>query len=390
MATPSVDSRINNDYAISKDISTSNTRKRYNNSENKTKRKYNNKNKNYVVKNGGGGDGGGGGGIGGNYSKKPKQPENSNSPRSIVNNNPFLVPAEATPRDDLHTPKTNSSSKKPRVDKKGNNVFLASSTSVGEYGRDSRDSRDGRDSRDWKYGKESDHKPNNMFIQNSMNASSSSSFSKRNNDIIQPRNDSSSLGNKASNYFIHNSKIQMNRRQTDESSFRHSSTSLETLPTPPTTVNINITDVEQFPSLGGGGGGGASTSAQIPSPTNIWTKNKLKIKAEASVSVSAGTAAAASTGNAEVIPAVEVNPADKNTTPITTTLYKAKTVTATTNILSRDNIFLGAFMKITESPSIDIASDDNYNSGNSADSNIHIATSILVDNCDTSYDRFYK
>lgn len=380
MATPSVDSRINNDYAISKDISTSNTRKRYNNSENKTKRKYNNKNKNYVVKNGGGGSGG-------NYSKKTKQPENSNSPRSIVNNNPFLVPAEATLRDDVHTPKNNSSSKKTRLDKKGNNVFLASSTSVGEYGRD------GRDGRDWKYVKDTDHKPN-MFIQNSMNASSSSSFSKRNNDIMQPRNDSSSLGNKASNYFIHNSKIQMNRRQTDESSFRHSSTSLETLPTPPTTVNINIKDVEQFPSLGGGGGGGASTSAQIPSPTNIWTKNKLKIKAEAevsvSVSVSADTAAAVSTGNAAAIPAVEVSQADKNTTPITTTLYKAKTVTATTNVLSRDNIFLGAFMKITESPSIDIASDDNYNSGNNTDSNIHIATSILVDNCDTSYDRFYK
>lgn len=372
MATPSVDSRIHNDYAISKDISTSNTRKRYNNSENKTKRKYNpasNKNKNDSVKNGGGGGGS-------NYSKKTKQHENSNnSPRTNVNNNPFLVPADVTPRDHLHTPKNSSGSKKQRVDKKSNNVFLTSSTTLGEYGRD------GRDGRDWKYGKDTDNK-SNMFIQNSTSADSfSSSFStssvKRNNNM-QNRNDSSSLGNKGSNYFIHNSKIQLNRRQGDESSFRHSS-SLETqsVPPPPTTVNINIQDVEQFPSLTSSA---ATTSSQIPSPTNIWTKNKLKIKADIAAST-------------ESVPCPVVVPpvvhVEAISVPIVATVYKAKTVSQTTNVLSRDNIFLGAFMKISE-PSPDLPCDDNYNNGSGADSNIHIPTSILVDNCDTSYDRFYK
>jgi hypothetical protein len=380
MATPSVDSRIHNDYAISKDISTSNTRKRYNNSENKTKRKYNpasNKSKNDSVKNGSSGSG-----SGGNYSKKTKQPENSNnSPRTNVNNNPFLVPADVTPRDHLHTPKNSSGSKKQRVDKKTNNVFLTSSTNVGEY------SREGRDGRDWKYGKDTDHKPN-MFIQNSTSADSfSSSFStssvKRNNNMQNRNDNSSSLGNKGSNYFIHNSKIQLNRRQGDDSSFRHSSSTIsesQSVPPPPTTVNINIQDVEQFPSLTSSGA--PTTSPQIRCPTNIWTKNKLKIKADIAAST-------------ETIPApVVVTPVVKVetiTAPIVAnvSVYKAKTVSQTTNVLSRDNIFLGAFMKISE-PSPDLSCDDNYNNDNTADSNIHIPTSILVDNCDTSYDRFYK
>ena len=387
MATPSVDSRIHNDYAISKDISTSNTRKRYNNSENKTKRKYNpssNKSKNDSVKNGSSGSGGGSGsGSGGNYSKKTKQPENSNnSPRTNVNNNPFLVPADVTPRDHLHTPKNSSGSKKQRVDKKTNNVFLTSSTNVGEY---SRDSREGRDGRDWKYGKDTDHKPN-MFIQNTTSADSfSSSFStssvKRNNNMQNRNDNSSSLGNnKGSNYFIHNSKIQLNRRQGDDSSFRHSSTISETQSVPPpTTVNINIQDVEQFPSLTSSGA--PTTSSQIRCPTNIWTKNKLKIKAHIAASTETVPAPV-------VVPAVVVQ-VETITAPIVANVYKAKTVSQTTNVLSRDNIFLGAFMKISE-PSPDLSCDDNYNNDNTADSNIHIPTSILVDNCDTSYDRFYK
>jgi len=222
-----------------------------------------------------------------------------------------------------------------------------------------------------------------MFIQNSTNADSfSSSFStssaKRNN-IMQTRSDTSSLSNKGNNYFIHNSKIQFNRRQGDDSSFRHSSETLETKSVPlPTTVNINIQDIEQFPSLTGGA---TSSSSQIRCPTNIWTKNKLKIKADIADST-------------EIVPVPVVIPlvveVETITAPIVSTVYKAKTVSQTTNVLSRDNIFLGAFMKIAESPSIDMSCDDNYNSGNSADSNIHIPTSILVDNCDTSYDRFYK
>lgn len=249
-----------------------------------------------------------------------------------------------------------------------------------------RDGRDGRDGRDWKYGKDTDHKPN-MFIQNSTSADSfSSSFStssvKRNNNMQNRNDNSSSLGNKGSNYFIHNSKIQLNRRQGDDSSYRHSSTISETQsvpPPPPTTVNINIQDVEQFPSLTCGA---AATSSQIRCPTNIWTKNKLKIKADIVAST-------------ETIPApVVVTPVVKVETitpPIvaTVSVYKAKTVSQTTNVLSRDNIFLGAFMKISE-PSPDLSCDDNYNNDNTADSNIHIPTSILVDNCDTSYDRFYK
>jgi hypothetical protein len=77
------------------------------------------------------------------------------------------------------------------------------------------------------------------------------------------------------------------------------------------------------------------------------------------------------------------------TVPIVATFYKAKTVSQSNNVLSRDNIFLGAFTKSVE-PSPELSCDDNYNNDNSIDSNIHIPMSILVDNCDTSYDRFYK
>ena len=373
MATPSVDSRIHNDYdAILKDISTSNTRKRYNISENKTKRKYNpasNKNKNDSVKNGSG-----------SYSKKIKQTENSNnSPRNNVISNPFLVPADVTPRDYMNKNKNSSGSKKQRIDKKENNVFLTSSTNIGQ------DGRDGRDGRDWKYSKDTDHKTN-IFIQTSTNTDSfSSSFLtssvKRNSSMQNTIDTASSLGNKGCNYFIHNSKIQLNRRQGDDSSCRHSSIISETQsvlqPPQPTTVNINIQDVEQFPSLTSSA---ATTSSQIISPTNIWTKNKLKIKADI---VSSTETEPTPLVAPPIVQAITI------TVPIVATFYKAKTVSQSNNVLSRDNIFLGAFTKSVE-PSPELSCDDNYNNDNSIDSNIHIPMSILVDNCDTSYDRFYK
>ena len=224
-----------------------------------------------------------------------------------------------------------------------------------------------------KHGKETDNHTN-IFMQQS-SSSSSPSLSSASHSIDTRHNnqrkfEQSSGSGSGSNYFIHNSKIQMSRLQNNEElSTTITNKSPECI--------LDIQDKEQFPSLCGKTTTIQQPSQQISSGQNVWGK-KLKVTpVEVAKEVEVAVKAEAEV-KAEVKAEVPCNPG----------VYKAKTVSSLpTNVLSKDNIFLGAFVKIPSETPISCGdvvecNDEQYSS--------HTPLSVLVDSCDSTYDRFYK
>ena len=159
-------------------------------------------------------------------------------------------------------------------------------------------------------------------------------------------------------------------------------------------TSIDIKNVEQFPSLMRG-----STSdkpdvivEKQANIDNIWTKNKSKLKeiitgvTDADVSRGPDPTNPTSTSTSTSTPTTsECSGVILPTKPVDN-IYKAKVPTKS---LGRDNIFLGAFIKHSESVLDD--STDTFYSAETVDNVRSIPnTSVLVDSCDTRYDRFYN
>jgi hypothetical protein len=174
------------------------------------------------------------------------------------------------------------------------------------------------------------------------------------------------------NYFIHNSSIQNDRRRGggggggngngngNGNVFKHGITTVDNRSKPDCGVIINTNDTEEFPTLGG----------SVKQSTNTTTTNKvLNFKDVIMKQTNTNT-----------------NESTTTTTSTTSTAsFRASDYSKPLPILSRGNIFLGAFYRNTN--------DDNDNNDDDNDnSNVGetIIKSTLVDSCDSSYDRLYK
>jgi hypothetical protein len=142
--------------------------------------------------------------------------------------------------------------------------------------------------------------------------------------------------------------------------------------------------VEQFPSLMRGSDKPAVVVVEKPANTdNIWTKNKSKLKEM----ITSTPDADVSRAPVPATPSTHSVSASVETTPVVN-VYKAK-VQVPTKSLARDNIFLAAFMQRSESVLEDGV--DTFVGVDSLDTACSTpSTSILVDSCDTRYDRFYN
>jgi hypothetical protein len=195
-------------------------------------------------------------------------------------------------------------------------------------------------------------------------------------------------GGSGVNYFIHNPKIQYDRRRNDDCGDEVKTVSgsggggagggaggaIH--------KSIDIKNVEQFPSLMRGSDKPAVVVVEKPANTdNIWTKNKSKLKEM----ITSTPDADVSRAPVPATPSTDSVSASVETTPVVN-VYKAKVPTKS---LARDNIFLAAFMQRSESVLEDGV--DTFVGVDSLDTACSIpSTSVLVDSCDTRYDRFYN
>ena len=190
------------------------------------------------------------------------------------------------------------------------------------------------------------------------------------------------------NYFIHNPKIQYDRRRNDDCGDEVKTVSGSGAGAGAGAgaavihKSIDIKNVEQFPSLMRGSDKPAVVVVEKPANTdNIWTKNKSKLKEM----ITSTPDADVSRAPVPVTPGTESESASVETTSVVN-VYKAKVPTKS---LARDNIFLAAFMQRSESVLEDGV--DTFVSVDSLDTAYSTpSTSILVDSCDTRYDRFYN
>jgi hypothetical protein len=195
-------------------------------------------------------------------------------------------------------------------------------------------------------------------------------------------------GGSGVNYFIHNPKIQYDRRRNDDCGDEVKTVSGSGggggAAGAVIHKSIDIKNVEQFPSLMRGSDKPAVVVVEKPANTdNIWTKNKSKLKEM----ITSTPDADVSRAPVPVTPSTESESASVETTPVVN-VYKAK-VQVPTKSLARDNIFLAAFMQRSESVLEDGV--DTIGSAETVEAVYSIpSTSVLVDSCDTRYDRFYN
>jgi hypothetical protein len=189
------------------------------------------------------------------------------------------------------------------------------------------------------------------------------------------------------NYFIHNPKIQYDRRRNDDcgdevKTVSGSGGGAGGAGGAAIHKSIDIKNVEQFPSLMRGSDKPAVVVVEKPANTdNIWTKNKSKLKEM----ITSTPDADVSRAPVPATPSTDSVSASVETTPVVN-VYKAKVPTKS---LARDNIFLAAFMQRSESVLEDGV--DTIGSAETVEAVYSIpSTSVLVDSCDTRYDRFYN
>jgi hypothetical protein len=179
------------------------------------------------------------------------------------------------------------------------------------------------------------------------------------------------------NYFIHNSSIQNDRRRSGGGGgggggggssgnvFKHGITTVDNRSKPDCGVIINTNDTEEFPTLGG----------SVKQSTNTTTNKVLNFKDV--IMKQANTNTNTNTNTNE--------PTTSTTSTTSTASFRASDYSKPLPILSRGNIFLGAFYRNTDNDDDDNDDDDdNSNVGET------IIKSTLVDSCDSSYDRLYK
>lgn len=291
--------------------------------------------------------------------KRNKKPKNisKNTDDSSSNTNPFL-----SMKNNNRSVKKNhiDSGSGETVDKK-ENIFLNAANSRMKY--------------DEKYVKHSNEKTgergkNIFMVSASASASASpaptlsddSSFRSYHNGGQGKRNET--RPNSSSNYFIHNSKIQMSRQ--NPQLLEPIQSDIKTDKAVPTFVDIK--DQQQFPSLS------IKVEQENVSSNNtkqsVWNK-----RPKIDVISTAPAPAPAPVSVTEQPPAVSVYK-PKILPPAPAPLYS----------LSKDNIFLAAFMKPTL-PSLDDITETSE-LDNTMISNAPL--SALVDECDSTYDRFYN
>ena len=78
------------------------------------------------------------------------------------------------------------------------------------------------------------------------------------------------------------------------------------------------------------------------------------------------------------------------TTTTSTVSFRASDYSKPLPILSRGNIFLGAFYRNTDNDDDDDDNGDEYQRNDNSNVGETIIKSTLVDSCDSSYDRLYK
>jgi len=209
-----------------------------------------------------------------------------------------------------------------------------------------------------------------------------------------------SVSDNGTNYFIHNSKIQHHRRQQApgtgvnyDSSRAHNVTE-KTKPKEPVIATINIQDTAHFPSLKSSVSISTSSVPVSTSAPSVWTKNKIKDIILSSsdgviTTTTAGDTASSggSGGSASAIP--EIKQACDLSSPPSSQAYDPPCKVKTTQpFLSRDNIFLAAFYSSSDDTTNTVDSVSESDSTTKTN-DFSVPTSILVDTCDTRYDRLY-
>lgn len=232
-----------------------------------------------------------------------------------------------------------------------------------------------------------------------------------NNDVV--------VRESGTNYFIHNSKIQSHRRQKDNNNVSNYSDTVKTkdfIHSSHSDVVFDVKDTILFPSLktnitNSSSCGSSTTTSTSSNKSSVWTQNKIKDIILFGIS-GAGSGGGGGGGDSSTLPSLPISTITIDTTsenipssslsvsplpasPLPASVYNPPNIFKVKNtpLLSRDNIFLAAF---NQHPIVDIdnSSDSNTNSnGNtvSTSSNEYvIPTSILVDTCDSRYDRLYN
>jgi hypothetical protein len=303
--------------------------------------------------------------------KRNKKPKNisKNTDDSSSNTNPFL-----SMKNNNRSVKKNhiDSGSGETVDKK-ENIFLNAANSRMKY--------------DEKYVKHSNEKTGergkNIFMASaSASLSDDSSFRSYHNGGQGKRNET--RPNSSSNYFIHNSKIQMSRQ--NPQLLEPIQSDIKTDKAVPTFVDIK--DQQQFPSLS------MKVEQENVSSNNtkqsVWNK-RPKIDVISTAPVSAPVPPPVTASVPAPVPAPVSAPVSVNVTEQSPAIsvYKPKILPhapAPLYSLSKDNIFLAAFMKPTLTSLDDITETSELD-------NIMISNaplSALVDECDSTYDRFYN
>ena len=184
--------------------------------------------------------------------------------------------------------------------------------------------------------------------------------------------------NSSSNYFIHNSKIQMSRQ--NPQFLEPIQSDIKTDKAVP--IFVDIKDQQQFPSLS------IKVEHENVSSNNtkqsVWNK-RLKIDVISTVTVPVPVPVPVTVPVPVPVPV----PVSVTEQPPAVSLYKPKILPPPPTplySLSKDNIFLAAFMKPTL-PSLDDIT-ETTKLDNTMISNAPL--SALVDECDSTYDRFYN
>ena len=144
---------------------------------------------------------------------------------------------------------------------------------------------------------------------------------------------------------------------------------------------MNTSDTEQFPVLGVSSKQHSSNPNQNPNPNKVLNFKHIIMKQSTVVS-----AAAAGT---IPLPASEEPPVVAAPGPVVAQA-STRAISSTIRNLSRGNIFLGAFYKIDDDGGGRDDDDGYERTSDTYRSTIPVPiTSILVDSCDTSYDKLY-